>query len=382
MYIFAPFYKYKFKMRNITYSAILILVLAFFSSCENEPSNSYTVSLELNGVENQVLFMQNNKQGEWIKIDSAELKDGKASFSGTIDLPQMFYFTLNNSKSFIPVFVEQGTIKVIADAKNLREPTITGSASNDIYQKLTVALQAYDDKARELSQQFREAQSTNDVAKMENISKDYEAMEDEKSNTIKDFALANSNSVVAPYTAMNYSYMFELVDLEAIASQLPPSVASSDYTIALNNRVAILKRVEIGQPYVDFTLNDPEGKPIPLSSIAEGNYVLVDFWASWCSPCRAENPNVVLAYEKFHDKGFEIFGVSFDRDHDKWVEAIEKDGLNWSQVSDLKFWQCEAGKLYGVQSIPHSILLDPNGIIIAKNLRGEELQNKLAELLN
>ena len=120
---------------------------------------------------------------------------------------------------------------------------------------------------------------------------------------------------------------------------------------------------------------------LPLSSVVNGDYVLVDFWASWCGPCRAENPNVVEAYNKYHDKGFNVFGVSFDKDHDKWVEAIAKDNLTWPHVSDLKYWSCEAGKLYGVQSIPHNLLLDKDGIIIAKNLRGEDLQNKLAELL-
>jgi peroxiredoxin len=132
-------------------------------------------------------------------------------------------------------------------------------------------------------------------------------------------------------------------------------------------------------PAVDFALNDTTGNPIAISSF-KGDYLLIDFWASWCGPCRRENPNVVALYNDFKDKGFEIIGVSFDDDGNKWINAIHQDGLIWPHVSDLKGWGSAAGKLYGINSIPATVLLDRDGIIIAKNLRGDALRKKLEEL--
>jgi len=148
----------------------------------------------------------------------------------------------------------------------------------------------------------------------------------------------------------------------------------------LEKLIVTMDKVAIGKPAIDFTANDTEGKPVKLSD-HYGKYLLVDFWAAWCGPCRKENPNLVKAYHKYKDKGFDVFGVSLDRTKEAWLKAIAKDELTWTQVSDLKYWHSEPAALYGVRAIPANFLLSPDGKIVGKNLTGEELHKKLEELL-
>ena len=196
----------------------------------------------------------------------------------------------------------------------------------------------------------------------------------------KNFVKEHPTSVVSAYiTLYQLASQVDETELDSIVSKFPTDLGKSEYVVKLKELIAEQKKTAIGVVAPDFTMNDADGKPVQLSSL-RGKVVLLDFWASWCAPCRQENPNVVKMYQEFHPKGFEILGVSLDRTKEDWLKAIKDDNLGWIHVSDLQYWQNAAARLYGVNSIPQSFLLDKDGKIIAKGLRGEKLAAKLKEL--
>jgi len=198
---------------------------------------------------------------------------------------------------------------------------------------------------------------------------------------LQDFAGANSSSTVASYLIMRNSWQFDLPELEESVNKFDVSIDSSLYTQTVKKLVETLKSVQIGKAAPDCAMNDSLGNQFQLSSL-KGKVLLVDFWATWCMPCRRENPNIVKAYRLYNKKGFDILGCSFDTDREKWLKAIKDDKLTWHHVSDLQGWDNAAGKLYGINSIPANVLLDKDQKIIARNLRGEELLDKLAEVFD
>ena len=169
-------------------------------------------------------------------------------------------------------------------------------------------------------------------------------------------------------------------EMESIIAQSSAFIQSRNIIRKLSQRITNLKKTAVGQPFTDFTVETEDGKKVSLSDyVGKGNYVLVDFWASWCGPCRREMPNLVEAYAKYKNKNFEIVGVSLDQSADAWKEAIKKLNITWPQMSDLKYWNCEGAQLYAVSSIPHTVLIDGEGTILARGLHGDELQEKIAE---
>lgn len=208
----------------------------------------------------------------------------------------------------------------------------------------------------------------------------YNAIASQTITQVKQLIRNNPPSIAAIVAAGALDPDKEFAFLKQLHQQLAELYPDSEYVLDFGKRLEEISKTVIGQPAPEIALPDPEGKEIRLSSL-RGKYVLIDFWASWCGPCRRENPNVVRIYNRFKDKDFEILGVSLDRDKEQWLKAIKEDGLHWIHVSDLKFWQSAVVPLYRIQGIPMTVLVDKNGIIIDKNLRGQALEERLAELL-
>jgi peroxiredoxin len=199
----------------------------------------------------------------------------------------------------------------------------------------------------------------------------------------KEFIENHPASYVTPSVLNEIDYYLEADELDSLLNALDPSLNKVQTVITLRDRLVNLKTVAIGQKAPDFTLNDADGNPVSLYSKIGGDtkLLLVDFWAAWCPPCRQENPNVVKVWQKYHKKGFDVMGVSLDQSKEDWLKAISDDKLTWTQVSDLKYWDCAPAKIYAVRAIPANFLIDGNGIIIGHNIRGEALEAKVKERL-
>jgi peroxiredoxin len=370
---------------------ILFLVWALTFSCatsgkEDKPAdNGWTVT-----VKGKVGFPQ---QGQ---IVIQELKDGSTGWQDTIKLKSNYtfakkiklaepgFYRINfYNKQVLNVILNKNDIEVNVDGNNAQGFfEVKGSPDLDLIRKVQDLKQQQNSEISKIIEEFNVAAQQRDDKKAAQLKQAYAEALKKYNDQIASMLVEASPSLAVINLLQNNAidkdeYFPTYVSIADKLKKDWPTYSQSKNFVEYVDR---LKSTAVGQIAPELSLPDTNGQIVKLSSM-RGKYVLVDFWAKWCGPCREENPNVVRVYNKYKDKGFTVFGVSLDRSKDDWLKAIKEDNLTWTHVSDLKFWQSEAARIYSITGIPFSILLDPNGVIIAKNLRGQALEAKLAEVI-
>ena len=308
-------------------------------------------------------------------LAKADVKNGSFEFTGNVSEPTGAYIMVIGQRGAIPFMLENANITISAGQAGL---TVTGSEGQKIYDQFMAINATAQQEAMKLQQEFQAANG--DQAKIQAIQEAYAKLMTDVQAKETELIKANPDSYVSAFVIASGMGQMEYEQLKERYNLLGEKAKAGAQGKAIAAQIAKLESTAIGQIAPNFTITTPEGESISLYDI-KGKVKLIDFWASWCGPCRGENPHVVEIYKEYHPKGLEIFGVSLDNNKEAWVKAIADDGLVWKHGSDLKGWQSAPAQLYSVTGIPHTILLDENNKIIAKNLRGDELKQKIAELL-
>lgn len=349
-------------MKNLS---ILFLLFPFVLLSQNAisqgSSKTYTINGTIKGLpDGATIDLLNGNTGQ--PENSATVSNGKFVLKGKVDYPDFKLITVNKQPKYIQLFLDNSNVTLVANKDSIEQADITGSPTHEDFKRFLSLVKKYE--AYFVPNGASDPQGLNNAI-----------------NTLEDFVKNNPNSYVSPIALYkSYQLSENTKKLEELFNGLSATIRETPIGNYISNQIAESKFNQIGQLLEDFSQDDPSGKAIKLSSY-RGKYVLVDFWASWCGPCRQENPNIVNLYKKYKGKNFDVFGVSLDKSKQPWLDAIQKDNLTWMHVSDLKGWNNEVAKKFRITSIPQNFLLDPNGIIIAKNLRGEDLERKLESIL-
>ena len=366
--------------------ALFILLITMFS-CDNytQEANKITLSIEINGDNkyDEVRLQKVNSDYSIELVKTGNFQDKTLEFEIFVSESTLYRLDFIGRSSIDIILNDTDVSVLINDNEGLFKYDIEGSPDTNILRSISSKISDYRSEIRELNIEFISANEERNIQLINSIRESVSFKKNQFELSLKEFLRSVDKSLAVLIFSDYLSIDENVVFWEGIYNSYFDEFKSNSYFINFENKLKKIKAVSVGSIAPEIILNDTNGKPISLYSL-RGKYVLLDFWAAWCRPCREENPNILENYNRFKDQGFEVYQVSLDRNKEDWLRGIEQDKLPWINVSDLKYYQSEAAVLYNINKIPSAFLLDPNGIIIAKNieLRGINLTKKLSEIFN